>query len=57
MNFPMIGKSLSIVRKTIVANLPDGYNEVINWGMITYEVSAGTDFLKHIMINLLCMQH
>ena len=31
-------ESLSIVRKTIVANLPDGYNEVINWGMITYEV-------------------
>ena len=31
-------ESRSIVRKTIVANLPDGYNEVINWGMITYEV-------------------
>ena len=31
-------ESLSIVRKTIVSNLPDGYNEVINWGMITYEV-------------------
>ena len=31
-------KSLSMVRKTIVENLPDGYDEVFNWGMITYEV-------------------
>ena len=34
--------SLSIVRKTIVENLPAGYNEVMNWGMITYEVPLKT---------------
>ncbi|MBT4035546.1 MAG: DUF1801 domain-containing protein [Candidatus Marinimicrobia bacterium] len=26
------------VRRTILDNLPDGYEEVINWGMITYQV-------------------
>ena len=31
-------EAMSIVRQTIVENLPDGYNEVMNWGMITYEV-------------------
>ena len=35
-------KSLSMVRKTIVENLPDGYDEVFNWGMITYEVPLET---------------
>lgn len=35
-------KSLSIVRKTIVENLPTGYDEVMNWGMITYEVPLET---------------
>ena len=35
-------KAISIVRQTILENLPDGYNEVINWGMITYEVPLET---------------
>jgi len=31
-------KELSRVRQVIRRNLPRGYREVINWGMITYEV-------------------
>ena len=31
-------ESLSKVRETIIENLPTGYDEVMNWGMITYEV-------------------
>ena len=31
-------ESLSIVREVITQNLPTGYDEVMNWGMITYEV-------------------
>jgi uncharacterized protein YdhG (YjbR/CyaY superfamily) len=30
--------ALEAVRQTILANLPDGYEEAINWGMITYQV-------------------
>jgi uncharacterized protein YdhG (YjbR/CyaY superfamily) len=30
--------AIEAVRRTILANLPDGYEEVINWGMITYQV-------------------
>jgi hypothetical protein len=30
------------VRETIIANLPDGYVEVMNWGMISYEVPLET---------------
>ena len=33
---------LSMVRKTIVENLPAGYDEVMNWGMITYEIPLET---------------
>ncbi len=29
---------LSEVRNIILENLPDGYEEVMNWGMITYQV-------------------
>ncbi|PKP29542.1 MAG: hypothetical protein CVU00_15100 [Bacteroidetes bacterium HGW-Bacteroidetes-17] len=29
---------ISTVRKVILDNLPSGYEEVINWGMITYQV-------------------
>ena len=29
---------IEAVRDTILANLPDGYEEVMNWGMITYQV-------------------
>ena len=35
-------EAMSIVRQTIVENLPDGYDEVMNWGMITYEVPLET---------------
>lgn len=30
--------ALSAVRQTMLSNLPKGYVEVVNWGMITYEV-------------------
>ncbi len=35
-------ESISIVRQTIIENLPVGYEEVMNWGMITYEVPLKT---------------
>ncbi len=35
-------EALERVRKTIRENLPDGYEEVINWGMITYQVPLET---------------
>jgi uncharacterized protein YdhG (YjbR/CyaY superfamily) len=31
-------ETIKKVRKTILANLPDGYEEALNWGMITYQV-------------------
>ena len=34
--------ALQAVRETILGNLPDGYDEVMNWGMITYEVPLET---------------
>ena len=34
--------AISIVRQTILENLPEGYDEVMNWGMITYEVPLET---------------
>lgn len=30
--------AISAVRDVILANLPEGYEETINWGMIAYEV-------------------
>jgi uncharacterized protein YdhG (YjbR/CyaY superfamily) len=30
------------VRRVILENLPDGYEEVMNWGMITYQVPLET---------------
>ncbi len=35
-------ETLESVRQTILEHLPDGYEEVINWGMITYQVSLET---------------
>ena len=35
------GAALSSVRDTILANLPEGYEEVMNWGMVTYQVPLG----------------
>ena len=34
--------ALEAVRGKILENLPDGYDEVMNWGMITYEVPLET---------------
>jgi len=34
--------TIETVRKTILENLPNGYEEVINWGMITYQVPFDT---------------
>lgn len=31
-------KQIQAVRKVILENLPEGYEEVMNWGMITYQV-------------------
>ena len=30
--------AIEAVRETILANLPEGYEEAMNWGMITYQV-------------------
>ena len=30
------------MRRTILSNLPDGYEEVMNWGMITYQIPLST---------------
>ena len=30
--------AISEVRKVIIDNLPEGYEEVMNWGMITYQI-------------------
>ena len=34
--------SISAVRNVVVQNLPDGIEEVMNWGMIAYEVPLKT---------------
>ena len=34
--------ALEEVRRTILDSLPDGYREVMNWGMISYEVPLET---------------
>ena len=31
-------QAIDRVRQTILKNLPDGYEEAMNWGMITYQV-------------------
>ena len=35
-------KAISKVREVILENLPDGYEESMNWGMIAYEVPIST---------------
>jgi uncharacterized protein YdhG (YjbR/CyaY superfamily) len=35
-------QAISSIRDTILSNLPDGYEEVMNWGMITYQVPLAT---------------
>jgi uncharacterized protein YdhG (YjbR/CyaY superfamily) len=34
--------AIESVRKTILERLPDGYDEAMNWGMITYQVPLAT---------------
>ena len=31
-------QAIETVRETLLAHLPEGYEEVMNWGMITYQV-------------------
>lgn len=35
-------RAITEVRQSILANLPDGFVEVMNWGMISYEVPLET---------------
>ena len=35
-------EAIGRVRQTILANLPQGYEEAMNWGMITYQVPLET---------------
>ncbi len=35
---PERAEAISAVRRTILENLPEGYVEAMNWGMISYEV-------------------
>jgi len=35
-------EAIETVRQAVLDNLPDGYEEVMNWGMITYQVPLGT---------------
>lgn len=35
-------QALEVVRRIILENLPAGYEEVMNWGMITYQVPLET---------------
>jgi uncharacterized protein YdhG (YjbR/CyaY superfamily) len=34
--------AIEAVRETILANLPEGYEEAMNWGMISYQVPLET---------------
>jgi uncharacterized protein YdhG (YjbR/CyaY superfamily) len=34
--------AIEAVRQTILENLPHGYEEVMNWGMITYQIPLAT---------------
>jgi len=35
-------EAIAAVRQVILDNLPEGYEEVMNWGMITYQVPLAT---------------
>jgi uncharacterized protein YdhG (YjbR/CyaY superfamily) len=35
-------EAIETVRQTVLENLPSGYEEAINWGMITYQVPLAT---------------
>ena len=36
------GEAIAAVRDEIISNLPAGYEEAMNWGMITYQVPLAT---------------
>ncbi len=36
------GAAISTIRDVVLKNLPEGYEEVMNWGMITYQVPLET---------------
>ena len=31
-------QAIELVRRTILEHLPEGYEEAMNWGMITYQI-------------------
>ena len=35
-------EAIEAVRAVILENLPDGYEEAMNWGMITYQIPLDT---------------
>ena len=35
-------EAIEVVRDVVLANLPEGYEEAMNWGMITYQVPLET---------------
>lgn len=53
-------KAIEAVRQVILANLPEGLEEVMNWGMITYELPldrySGTYNKKPLMYAALASQ-
>lgn len=34
--------AIAAVRRVILDNIPEGYEETMNWGMITYQIPLGT---------------
>ncbi len=52
--------AIEAVRQVILKNLPGGYEEVMNWGMITYQVPletyANTHNMKPLMYAALAAQ-
>jgi len=36
-------EALEAVREVVLANLPEGYEEAMNWGMITYQVPLSVE--------------
>ena len=52
--------AISVVRETILKNIPLGVEEVMNWGMITYEVPLNifpkTYNGKHLLFAALASQ-
>ena len=43
--------ALEAVRQVILDNLPEGYEEVMNWGMISYQVPLEIWWCSEIITN------